>query len=184
MLLFYLSLIETEEDKSKFERLYNQYKNLMKHIATDMLNDEWSSEDAVHEAFIKLTRHIKIVDENNCHKTKAFIVIIIKNVCRDMLRKESNKKDTIISLEDMDNVAYTNEDMFKNIELQDVYAAIESLPDTYREITELKLYYDLSDKDIADIVGINNAAVRKRIQRAKEILRKKLAKRSEDNVSV
>ena len=52
------------------------------------------------------------------------------------------------------------------------------------KITELKLYYDLSDKDIADIVGINNAAVRKRIQRAKEILRKKLAKRSEDNVSI
>lgn len=183
MLQFYLSLIETEEDKSKFERLYNQYKKLLKYIAVEMLQDEFLAEDAVHEAFIKLTRYINGIDESNSHKTKAFIVIIIKSVCRDMLRKESNK-DTIVSIEEMDNMGYASEDSLKNIELQDVYAAIESLPDTYREITELKLYYDFSDKDIADIVGINNAAVRKRIQRAKEILRKKLAKRSEDNVSI
>lgn len=183
MLQFYLSLIETEEEKSKFERLYNQYKKLLKYIAVDMLQDEFLAEDAVHEAFIKLTRHIKGVDENDRHKTKAFVVIIIKSVCKDMLRKDSNKA-TIVSLEEMDNMGYTSNDSFENIELQEVYSVIESLPDTYREIIELKLYYNLSDKEISDIIGINNATVRKRIQRAKEILRNKLAKRGEDYVSV
>lgn len=182
MLQFYLSLIETEEEKSKFERLYNQYKKLLKYIAVDMLQDEFLAEDAVHEAFIKLTRHIKGIDENDRHKTKAFIVIIIKSVCKDMLRKDSNKA-TIVSLEEMD-MGYTSENSFDNIELQEVYSVIESLPDTYREIIELKLYYNLSDKEISDIVGINNATVRKRIQRAREILRKKLVKRGEDYVSV
>ncbi len=182
MLLFYLSLIETEEDKSKFERLYNDYRKLLKYIAIDMLHDEFLAEDAVHEAFIKLTRYISGVDENDRHKTKAFIVIIIKSVCSDMIRKE--KKNMEISMENIDYIGYPNDDSFKNLEVEDIYSVISSLSDKYREIIELKVVHNLSDKEIADVLGISNAAVRKRMQRAREILKTKLAKRGEDYVSV
>lgn len=182
MLLFYLSLIETEEDKSKFERLYYDYRKLMKHIATDMLRDEFLAEDAVHEAFIKLTRHISGVNEDDRHKTQAFIVIIIKSVCLDMLRKD--KKDKSFSLEEIDSMGYVNDDSFKTLEVEDVYSVISSLSDTYREIIELKVVHNLSDKEIADVLGISNAAVRKRLQRAREILRIKLAERGEEYVSI
>ncbi len=182
MLLFYLSLIENEEDKSKFERLYYDYRKLMKYIATDMLHDEFLAEDAVHEAFIKLTRHIGGVDENDSHKTKAFIVIIIKSVCLDMLRKD--KQDKSFSLEEIDRMGYVYDDSFKKIEVDDVYSVISSLSDTYREIIELKVVHNLSDKEIADVLGISNSAVRKRMQRAREILRNKLAERGEEYVSV
>ena len=140
------------------------------------------AEDAVHEAFIKLTRYIKGIDENDSHKTKAFVVIVVKSVCIDMLRKQNHDKS--FSLEEIDNMGYVSDDSFKNIELQDVCSVIESLSDTYREIIELKVYYDLSDKQIADIVGIDNSAVRKRLQRGREILRKKLSERGENYVSV
>lgn len=182
MLLFYLSLIETAEDKSKFERLYNDYRKLMKHIATNMLRDEFLAEDAVHEAFIKLTRHISGVDENDRHKTQAFIAIIIKSVCSDMLKKE--KKNKVIRMENIDYIGYVNDDSLKNLEAEDVYSVIASLSDTYREIIELKVYHNLSDKEIADVLGISNAAVRKRMQRAREILRSKLAEQGEEYVSV
>lgn len=182
MLLFYLSLIESAEDKSKFERLYYDYRKLMKHIATEMLNDEFLAEDAVHEAFIKLTRHISGVDESDSHKTKAFIVIIIKSVCLDMLRKD--KQDKSFSLEEIDRMGYVDDDSFKKIEVEDVYSVISSLSDTYREIIELKVVHNLSDKEIADVLGISNAAVRKRLQRAREILRNKLAERGEEYVSI
>lgn len=182
MLLFYLSLIETEEDKSKFERLYYDYRKLMKHIATDMLHDEFLAEDAVHEAFIKLTRHISGVNEDDRHKTKAFIVIIIKSVCLDMLRKD--KKDKSFGLEEIDSMGFVDDESFKRLEVEDVYSVISSLSDTYREIIELKVVHNLSDKDIADVLGISNAVVRKRLQRAREILRVKLAERGEEYVSI
>ena len=182
MLLFYLSLIESAEDKSKFERLYYDYRKLMKHIATEMLNDEFLAEDAVHEAFIKLTRHISGVDESDSHKTKAFIVIIIKSVCLDMIRKD--KQDKSFSLEEIDRMGYVDDDSFKKIEVEDVYSVISSLSDTYREIIELKVVHNLSEKEIADVLGISNAAVRKRLQRAREILRVKLAERGEEYVSI
>ena len=55
MLLYYLSLVDTEEEKSKLENLYYEYKALMKYIAFNILGDNGLAEDAVHEAFIKLT---------------------------------------------------------------------------------------------------------------------------------
>ena len=177
MLLYYLSLIETEEDKSKFERLYEDYKQLMKHTANDMLHDEFLAEDAAHEAFIKLTRYIKGIDEENRHKTQAFLVIIIKSVCLDMLRKD--KKDKSFSCEEIENFGYVDDDSFKKIEVEDIYSVISSLSDTYREIIELKVVHNLTDKEIADVLGISNSAVRKRLQRAREILKVKLAERGE-----
>lgn len=76
MLLYYLSLVDTEEEKSKLENLYYEYKALMKYIAFNILGDNGLAEDAVHEAFIKLTRHLDGIGEIKSLKTKAFIVII------------------------------------------------------------------------------------------------------------
>lgn len=182
MLLFYLSLIESEENKSKFERLYYKYKNLMKYKAIEILNDEYIAEDAVHEAFIKLTRHLDGVDENNSHKTTSFLVVIVRNVCYDILRKQ--KHDKSFDLEEIEDIGYVSFNSFDTVELQDIYESIGSLPDKYREIIELKVYHNLSDKEISDIIGIDNANVRKRLQRAREMLKKKLVEKGEDYVSV
>ena len=84
MLLYYLSLVDTEEERSKLENLYYEYKALMKYVAFNILEDNGLAEDAVHEAFIKLTRHLDGIDEIKSHKTKAFIVIIIRCVALDM----------------------------------------------------------------------------------------------------
>ena len=40
MLLFYLSLLESDEDKSKFTQLYTKYSKLMKYVALQKLEAE------------------------------------------------------------------------------------------------------------------------------------------------
>lgn len=177
MLLFYLSLVETEEEKSKLEKLYYEYKELMKHIALDILKDDGYADDAVHEAFIKLTRHLKGIDEIQCHKTKTFIVIIIRSVSFDMLDKE--KRNKIYLLEDIGEFADNTENIFEEIEFKELVSLLGKLPEIYRDIIELKVYYELSDKEIADILGISNQAARKRLQRAREAFEKILMEWSE-----
>lgn len=81
-------------------------------------------------------------------------------------------------------MGYVDDDSFKKIEVEDIYSVIASLSDTYREIIELKVIHNLTDKEIADALGISNSAVRKRLQRVREILRVKLAERGEDYVSI
>ena len=61
--------------KSKFEELYYQYRKLMHWRAKQILNDDMLAEDAVHEAFIKIIRHMNKISEVKCNKTKCFVVI-------------------------------------------------------------------------------------------------------------
>lgn len=176
LLLYYLSLLDTEEEKSKLEKLYYEYKGLMKYVAFDILRDNGLAEDAVHEAFIKLTRHLVGIDEIYSHKTKSFIVIIIRSVALDMLDKE--KRNKIYSIEDIEDKAVIEDNIIGNIELEELCSIIQSLPDIHRDIIELKVYYELSDKEIGDILGISHQAVRKRLQRARNVLKQSLEKRS------
>ena len=53
-MIIYLSMIDTPEDRSKFERLYIEYRDVMYHVAYKILNNEQDAEDAVHQAFVKI----------------------------------------------------------------------------------------------------------------------------------
>ena len=166
MLLFYLSILDTEEEKSKLEKLYYEYKGLMKYVALGILKDDYIAEDAVHNAFIKLTRHLNGIEEIESHKTKSFMVIIIRSVSLNMLEKE--KKSAPV--DNIETISFLNDKTFEKIEALELCEMIKSLPDIHRDILELKVYYDMSDKEISDILNISNSAVRKRLQRARNAL--------------
>lgn len=170
MLLFYLSLIETEEEKSKFEKLYYKYRKLMKYIALDILKEDWLAEDAVQEAFIRLTRHLNKIEEIDCHKTKSFIVIIIKSAAIDLLRTQVKHKSESFDL--LNNISDTTNLPENNLSVKEIIKSINKLPDTYKDILELKVYHGFSNKEISDILDISAGAVRKRLERARKELSK------------
>ena len=76
-MLIYLQMIETAEDKTKFEILYTEYREWMGAIAFSILNNKQDAEDAVHNAFVKVAENIKKVGDPYSPKTKAYIVTII-----------------------------------------------------------------------------------------------------------
>lgn len=92
MLVFYTSLIETKEQKSKFELLYEKYYKLMLYIAIQVLQDQMEAEDAVHTACIKVIRNLDKVDEVESPRTKRFLLTIIKHTAIDMVRKRNGKE--------------------------------------------------------------------------------------------
>ena len=64
-----LMMIDTPEDKRKFVVLYEKYRHLMMKITMDVLHDPYLAEDAVHNAFISLTRNIdksRMEFQRNC----------------------------------------------------------------------------------------------------------------------
>ena len=58
-MLFFLMMIDSDEERSKFEIIYNNYRNLMFFVAKNILNNDSDAEDAVHDAFLKI---IKILE--------------------------------------------------------------------------------------------------------------------------
>lgn len=172
MLAFYLSLLDTEEEKSKFTQLYIKYGRLMKYIARRRLKDEHLAEDALHNAFIKLTRYLHTIEEIDCHKTKHFVVIIIDSVVTDMQRKDKNYPDN--SYEELEPIIPYEEDMLDHVAVQELLALIKELPEKYRTVLELRVYHQLNEKQIADLLGIGYAAARKRLERARALFAQKL----------
>lgn len=169
MLTFYLSLVDTEEEKSKFEKIYYKYRNLMYYCAREILKDDQLAEDAVQEAFFKLTKYMKKMNDVECHKTKHFIVIIVECAAKDIYRRE--KKHTDISWEEIEKTYHFPAQ--ENIAgLTEVEEAILKLPLTYRQIFLMKYVGGYSNKEIGEVLNLRQSTLRQRILRGKEILGK------------
>lgn len=171
MLLFYLALIESEEDKQKFEALYLRYRDLMYYVANGILHDQFMAEDAVHMAFFKIIHCLDRIDDINCHKTKGFMVIVSRRVSINLYNQR--KKESSIAWEEIEyEVLDTSfdETVFSQFEVDAMVDKIESLSPIYRDVLMLHYVHDCSDKEIAKILHIHDAAVRKRIERAKQKL--------------
>lgn len=58
MLSFYLSMVETDEERDLVTRLYYTYERMMYKIALGILKNPHDAEDAVSEAFIRLIKNL------------------------------------------------------------------------------------------------------------------------------
>lgn len=57
-MLVYLAVLETEQEKTKFEQLYLTYRQTMFYVANSVLHDTQLAEDAVHQAFLRIMDHM------------------------------------------------------------------------------------------------------------------------------
>lgn len=163
-MIIYLQMIESDEDKSKFEIMYTEYKNLMLYVANQILRDTPDSEDVVHQSFLKLIGILDKIEEPKCHKTRALLVTIVERTAIDLYRKRQNH--TTIELQD----EYIGGHVLRTEAQMDLASAMASLPTRYREVLLLKYDSGFSTNEIAQLLSMTETNVRKTIQRAKEKL--------------
>lgn len=166
-MLIYLSMIESEEDKSKFEMLYLSYRKTMFYVANKILNDKYLSENVVHDAFLRIINNLEKIGEVKCHKTKAFIVIIVQNIAIDFYRKR--KRNNTTSYDEI-RLYVENIDEIENNTDNNIEVLILKLPIIYSSVLMLKYCQGYSNREIADILKLSEVNVRKRISRAKQML--------------
>lgn len=169
MLTYYLNMVETPEDKSKVERLYHTYKKLMKFIALKMLRNEEMAEDAVGDALVALIENLNRIGEVDSADTKAFVYIVIRYTALNSYNR--SKRHATVNIDDLINYKVDETDAFENIYLNDWFVKINELPTKYRDVLQLKVYYELSVTEIAKLLSISEDLVRKRLERARKMLR-------------
>lgn len=162
-MIVYLAMIETPEEKTKFERLYLHYRALMYHVAYQILHNESDAEDVVHSAFVKIAEHMKKISDPVCPKTQSYVVTIVERKAIDLYRKK--KRHGSVPLDEAALAAAPPEAD------GGLAACILALPPRYRQVILLKYYQGFSCGEIASMLGISLAAARKLDQRAKEKLR-------------
>lgn len=163
-MLVYMSLIDTVEDQTKFEKIYWQYKGLLFSIADRILKNPQDSEDAVHSAFVKIAENIDKIEEAVCPKTKAFVVTIVENTAIDLYRKKKHAA-SLVELDDLPGVQIDPESSTA------LARCISRLPARYRQIILLKYIYGFSSKEAAKLMNITESNAIKLDQRAKQKFR-------------
>ena len=95
MLMFYLSLLEGDDNKALFTAFYTRYRARLYAVALNILKDPALAEDAVHEAFLRVIGHFETflkIFEKERNKIGPWAVTIVKNISLDPAQEEKPER--------------------------------------------------------------------------------------------
>lgn len=171
MLIFYMSLIDNDDDRAKFEIIYNEYRKRMVSTAFSVLKNKEDAEDAVHDTFIKIARNMKSIDDPTSDRTLSYVIKATKNNAINLLNK-NKKRNEHIQLEDVENIA--DGKFLERLHIEENYAelvdAIRLLNDTYRDVMFFHFVEGMKIKEIADLLGKKQSTVQQQLIRGKKKL--------------
>lgn len=170
-MIAFLDLIDNDDDKERFRLLYNKYKGLMAHIVLQRLDSQEDIEDVLQESFFYIAKNFNKIGDINSSQTKCFIAVITEGYAISKYRKDKNNLN-IVSLDDAETNSMADD--FDNYSSSELKMIIDSLSDEYKNLLYLKYVFGYKSREIADIYGITDSSVRKKLQFAKAEIRNKL----------
>lgn len=164
-----------EEDRDKFEFLYNKYKNLLLHKAYGILGDYMLAEDAVSEAYLRVYKNLDKVEDPASPQSIAFLVTITKNVALTLLQKQG--KQPVEPVDEAQEDGFDLEQhILAEISSQQILAVLDGIGEELRSVFLLKFAHDLSHREIGRLLRISENNVTVRLHRAKKKLAQLLVK--------
>lgn len=169
MLELFLSIIDSADGKSKFEKIYNEYRGFMFKVAFSITQNYHDAEDAIQNVLFVIAQNIDRIDVDDEYKLKSFFRVIVRNSSIDLIRKREKERFSNIDDEEIEGF-----ELYDEIEIRDTYNRIlekvRSLPDHYREVLVLNLIHNLTPKEISETLSIPINTVYTRLKRGKTIL--------------
>lgn len=165
-------LVSSYLDGSEYalEQLINRHQLQIFNFINSKINERNTSEDLFQDTFIKVIRTLKSGAYNEEGKFLPWVMRIAHNLVIDHFRK-SNRIPTVGNKEDFDIFQFIS-DKSPNAEstlvqeqvLKDLQKLIQELPEDQKEVLIMRLYRDMSFKEIAENtnVSINTALGRMR----------------------
>ncbi len=156
-----------ESINALLKEIYLEYNQYIYSLAYKHLGDKTLAEDIVQDTIIKIREKIIEKEINSCHKIGSLIGYIVRGLCIDLIRR--NEK--VIYREIFDYEIKTEDTFVSRLIFND---AINRLPEKYKNIFIMKILKDMSYSEIAKDLGLSESAVRKRVERARKILKEVL----------
>ncbi len=160
-----------EGSNEAFDILLNRYRSKVFSYIFHIVKNQDVADDIFQETFVKIIMTIKQGRYVETGKFSAWVTRIARNLVIDYFRQE--KSENLISI-DNDDVDLLNrrdlsdstieDNMVQTQICNDIRRLIHSLPDSQRNVIEMRFYQNMSFKEIADAtnVSINTALGRMR----------------------
>ena len=167
-------------DRAAYSRIVSACQNSVTSIALAMVRDVHASEDIAQEAFLSAWQNIRRLQ--NPSSFLPWLRQITRNLANDHLRSRQRQPRAVDDVEAAiaaaaDPEPSTVERLIEAERTEVAAELISALPDESREV--LLLYYreGQSSQQVAALLGLSDAAVRKRLSRARSTVRSELLDR-------
>ena len=166
-----------KQDRNAQKTLYEKFAPIMMAVCLRYCGDEETARDLLHDGFIRV--YTQIGSFSGKGSFEGWLRRIFVNLALENYRKEKRRN---LFLEEY-GYMFTNETDKLDDDLLDiedipkemVFEIIRNLPPGYRTVFNLYVFEDMSHKEIAEELGITEAASRSQFYRAKSLLKKKIA---------
>ncbi|MDR0429222.1 MAG: sigma-70 family RNA polymerase sigma factor [Tannerellaceae bacterium] len=157
-----LVVLYANGENAAFDVLLNRYESCIHSYIYFIVRNRDLTEDIFQETFVKVIITIKQGRYIENGKFKAWIIRIAHNLIIDYFRQE--RSENTISNDEMEVDLFNNiklcdgtieDHLVRNQVFSDVKKLIQHLPESQREVLEMRYYQDLSFKEIADITGVS-----------------------------
>jgi RNA polymerase sigma-70 factor (ECF subfamily) len=157
-------------DEGSFLSLYHRYRTPLYRFAWRLTASTASAEDVVQECWMAVLQPGRFDAARG--SVRAYLFGVARNLAFARLRVNGREAEETV---DVETGAGPFDDVLSAERSEAVARAIAALPTLQREAVILFEYEGLSLEEIADITGIEIGAVKARLHRARETLRRRLA---------
>ena len=149
------------------ERVWEEFHPKLKQFVLRRIPDEQSGEDILQDVFLKI--HTRIDTLRNEEKLQSWIYQIARNAIADYYREHRatlELSEVPALLEEPGD----NDDIVNEL-IPSIKAMVDSLPADYREALLLTEYQGLTQRELAEKLGLSLSGAKSRVQRAREKLK-------------
>lgn len=158
------------------ERCYGLYEQKMYQAAYRILGDCAQAEDAVQDAFLKLMKGRVYFQDALSEECKKYIITVIRHSAIDIYNKKKREGE-LISFSCGDLYWERAASQGNRGEEGQLEELLSGLGMKYYQVVDCLAIKNLSVKETSGKLGISEANVRKRFQRAKKMLKAAWAER-------
>jgi RNA polymerase sigma-70 factor (ECF subfamily) len=157
------------DSRQRFEALCLPFRADLYRFVFWLCRDHALAQDVMQETWVRAWRSIGSLDDDSA--ARAWLFTIAR---RELARTFERKRIETVDLDNVLRGADGGPATPDTAAVEEMRAAILQLEDSYREPLVLQVLFGYSTAQIAQHLGISNAAVLTRLYRARHVLRKKM----------
>lgn len=178
MILFIIESIDNDEDRNLVLDIYEKYAPWMRLRITRLTKNSMVAEDLTHDCIVNLIRHVDKLRTFNEKQMRGYLAVTADNAAKNYFNKLAKERHVVVPEEELFDKEASETEVQDLIELKLTYEAakenLKKLPKRDHDLLIMKYGFELSNKEIAEIMGIKEESVKMTVYRSARKLEQKM----------
>lgn len=159
------------DENDRFTELYIKYHEAVYYRAYQFVENDQDALDVMQETFISIARNFSKIGDIDSRETRSYVMAVAESKALSALaqrKKRQRTEEAVIREGDIMRQETKLTDEYSEAEIIEI---VDSLPEKYRDTLCLYYLQGRSVKETAERLGTSGTATRKRLERARRMLK-------------